>query len=116
MVTGVQACALPIFSPGRATVPGELDPVRDTVYIATADGIKLSWDRGTTWAEITDSLGAVTAPHLWGRLRSQYILALAAGPDGSLWAGHLRGLARSLDGARSWPEFPTPLRSAAPAD
>lgn len=85
----------------------------DTVYIATADGIKLSWDRGTSWAEITDSLGAVTAPHPWGRLRSQYVLALAAGPDGSLWAGHLHGLARSIDGGRSWAEFPTPTRCAA---
>jgi hypothetical protein len=30
----------------------------DTVYVATADGIKLSWDRGASWAEITDSAGA----------------------------------------------------------
>ena len=86
----------------------------DTVYIATADGIKLSWDHGTTWSEITDSLGAATAPHPWGagRIASQYVLALAAGlpEDASLWAGHLRGLARSSDGGRSWTEFPTPAR------
>src|SRR3989442_368978 len=50
----------------------------DTVYVGTADGIKLSWDHGTTWSEITDSTGALTAPHLWGRLRSQYVLALAS--------------------------------------
>jgi len=87
----------------------------DTVYIATADGIKLSWDRGTSWAEITDSLGAATAPRLWGRIRSQYVLALAAGApptDHSLWAAHLRGLARSTDGGRTWTEFPTPARCA----
>src|SRR2546427_8096041 len=30
----------------------------DTVYIGTADGIKLSGDRGASWAEITDSAGA----------------------------------------------------------
>ena len=82
----------------------------DTVYIATADGIKLSWDRGATWAEITDSAGAGGAPHLWGRIRSQYVLALAAGPDGSLWASHLRGVARSADGGRRWTEFPAPAR------
>ena len=80
----------------------------DTVYVATADGIKLSGDRGATWAEITDSGGARTAPHPLGRIASQYVLALAAGPDGSLWAAHLRGLARSTDGGRSWTEFPAP--------
>ena len=80
----------------------------DTVYVATADGIKLSGDGGGTWAEITDSAGAKTAGHLWGRLASQYVNALAAGPDGSLWAAHLRGLARSKDGGRSWTEFTAP--------
>ncbi len=84
----------------------------DTVYIATADGIKLSWDRGASWTEITDSAGATTAPHVWGRIANQYVLALAAGPDGSLWAGHVHGLARSTDGGRTWTDFPTPLRCA----
>ena len=82
----------------------------DTVYVATADGIKLSWDRGASWAEITDSIGTTSAGHVWGRIRSQYVLALARGADGSLWAGHLRGLARSTDGGRSWTEYPTPVR------
>ncbi len=80
----------------------------DTVYIATADGIKVSWDRGATWVEITDSAGTTTAPHVWGRIASQYVLALAPGQDGSLWAGHLRGVARSTDGGRTWTEFPAP--------
>src|SRR5213079_3578535 len=82
----------------------------DTVYIATADGIKLSWDRGAIWAEITDSVGATTAQHVVGRLPDQYVQALAAGPEGSLWAAHLRGVARSSDGGRSWIEFPAPGR------
>ncbi|HEU5261011.1 MAG TPA: peptidoglycan DD-metalloendopeptidase family protein [Gemmatimonadales bacterium] len=86
----------------------------DTVYIGTADGIKLSWDQGASWAEITDSAGATTAQNGWGRLRNQYVLALAAGPDGSLWASHLRGLARSRDGGRTWTEFPAPVRCADP--
>src|SRR5437870_2455643 len=86
----------------------------DTVYVGTADGIKLSWDRGTTWAEITDSADAITAPHPWGRLRSQYVLALGRDSDGSLWAGHLRGLARSTNGGRTWTEYPAPTRCPPP--
>lgn len=66
----------------------------DSVYIATTDGIRFSSDRGTTWSALTD----------------QYVLAFAAGPDGSLWAGHLRGLARSSDGGRTWKEYPSPAR------
>src|SRR5438552_5360294 len=86
----------------------------DKVFIGTADGIKLSGDRGASWAEITDSAGAATARHLWGRLRSQYVLALVAGLDGSVWAGHLRGLARSTDGGRTWTEYPTPVQCPPP--
>ncbi|PYO69143.1 MAG: hypothetical protein DMD69_03700, partial [Gemmatimonadetes bacterium] len=82
----------------------------DTVYIGTANGIKLSWDRGATWAEVTDSVGATTAQRVWGRIRNQYVLALAAGRDGALWAAHLHGLARSRDGGRTWSEVPAPAR------
>ncbi|PYP09602.1 MAG: hypothetical protein DMD56_10640 [Gemmatimonadetes bacterium] len=77
--------------------PNGIVTLGDTVYVGTADGIKLSWDRGVTWAEISDSSGALAASHPWGRLRSRYVLALARGADGSVWAGHLRGLARSTD-------------------
>src|SRR6266571_4239513 len=37
-----------------------------------------------------------------------------AGSDGSLWAGHLRGLARSTDGGRTWTEYPAPTRCPPP--
>jgi hypothetical protein len=32
----------------------------DTVYIATADRIKLTWDNGATWRVITDAAGVTT--------------------------------------------------------
>src|SRR6266850_697524 len=66
----------------------------DTVYVGTADGIKLSWDRGTTWSEITDSSGAVTAPHPWGRLRR-------GGPPGPGGGGG-RGGGAGGGGAVGW--------------
>ena len=74
----------------------------DTVYIATADGIKLTWDNGQTWAEITDSAGAATAQHVWGRIESQYVLVLGRAVDSSLLVSHLRGVARSVDGGRTF--------------
>ena len=78
----------------------------DTVYIATADGIKLTWDDGATWAEITDSAGATRGTNLWGRIANQYVLAIAAGRDGSLWVSHLRGVEGSKDGGRTWRRAP----------
>jgi hypothetical protein len=85
----------------------------DTAYIATADGIKLSYDRGGSWAEVTDSAGAPTAKRLWGRIASQYVLAIAMGEHGCLWIAHLRGLARSTDGGRTWTEYPSSERGRA---
>lgn len=75
----------------------------DTVYIATADGIKLTSDDGATWAEVTDSFGAPRAANLWGRIPRQYVLTLGRANDGSLLARVARdGLVRSGDGGRTW--------------
>jgi murein DD-endopeptidase MepM/ murein hydrolase activator NlpD len=77
----------------------------DTTYIATADGIKVSWDDGVTWRVITDSAGAATAKDsLLGMISSQYLLGIRVSPE-ALWAGHLRGRQRSVDGGRSWRAF-----------
>jgi len=75
----------------------------DTVYVATADGVKRSGDRGATWAVVTDTVGARSATDpVVGVIGSQYLLAIAAGPDGALWLSHARGLERSRDGGRTW--------------
>jgi hypothetical protein len=80
----------------------------DTVYVATADGIKVTTDAGASWAVITDSLGAEDARDpVWGMIRNQYVLTLAAGPGGDLWVSHLDGVERSRDGGRSWKAWPT---------
>ena len=75
----------------------------DTVYVATADGIKVSGNRGTTWTVVTDTIGARSAADsVIGTIGNQYVLALAAGPDGALWLSHAGGLERSRDGGRTW--------------
>jgi murein DD-endopeptidase MepM/ murein hydrolase activator NlpD len=80
----------------------------DTVYVATADGVKLSGDAGATWRVITDTIGARSAhDSVFGTIRSQYVLALAAGPSGDLWLSHPKGLERSRDGGRTWTAWPT---------
>jgi murein DD-endopeptidase MepM/ murein hydrolase activator NlpD len=80
----------------------------DTVYIATADGVKISWDMGGTWHEITDSIGTKTASSMWGVIANQYVLSIAAAADGSLWLSHVHGIERSADGGRTWERYELP--------
>jgi murein DD-endopeptidase MepM/ murein hydrolase activator NlpD len=81
----------------------------DTVYIGTADGIKVTWDDGATWRVITDSAGATTArDSIWGRIHNQYVLHLRHGTRDSLVVWHLRGVATSGDGGRTWVERAAP--------
>jgi len=75
----------------------------DTVYVATADGVKVSWDDGASWQVVTDSMGVRSAKDpVLGRIANQYVLALAVGPNGDLWLSHLAGLEYSADGGRTW--------------
>lgn len=73
----------------------------DTTYIGTADGIKLTFDDGATWHEITDSTQALRVPNLWGYLASQYVRVLVLN-SGILGVVHLKGLELSPDGGRTW--------------
>jgi len=73
----------------------------DTTYIATADGIKLTWDDGATWRVITDSIGATTAKDsVWGRIQNQYVKGIVG--DSMLLVRHVRGSEESSDGGRTW--------------
>ena len=83
----------------------------DTVYVATADGVKVSGDRGVSWTVITDTVGARSAADpVMGIIGNQYVLALAVGPDGALWLSHAAGLQRSQDGGRTWRTWPLDRR------
>lgn len=82
----------------------------DTVYIATADGIKITWDDGNTWRVITDLAGATTThDSVIGVIQSQYVLAIAADTSPNLWISTLKGLGHSPDGGRTWHEHFPPV-------
>lgn len=75
----------------------------DTVYIATADGIKLTWDDGASWRVVTDSFGVRTASDsVWGVIANQYVLALGVDSSGDLVLSEVHGIERSTDGGRHW--------------
>src|SRR5262245_31307823 len=91
----------------------------DTIYIATADGLRITWDDGQTWRCI------VAADHISGgataradgcaeriqSLPSEYLLAIDLATDGAIWVGHLKGLSVSKDLGRTWttPPSKTPI-------
>jgi murein DD-endopeptidase MepM/ murein hydrolase activator NlpD len=97
-------------------VPEGITVRGDTVYIATADGLRRTSDRGATWRCIQAAAppaASGTAERNDGcteRIRSlpnDYLLAMDVGPDGSIWVGHLRGLSISRDGGRTWRDVGT---------
>ena len=84
----------------------------DTAYIATADGVKVTWDDGQTWRVITDSAGATTATDpVIGRIQNQYVTGILTPSPAQLYVHHLRGTAVSADGGRSWRETKRPSRT-----
>jgi murein DD-endopeptidase MepM/ murein hydrolase activator NlpD len=82
----------------------------DTVYIATADGLRLTWDGGRSWrcvvASGTAAGGATRAQDRCvdrvAALPTEYLLSLDVGPDGRIWVGHLNGVSVSSDAGRTW--------------
>jgi peptidase M23-like protein len=91
----------------------------DTVFIATADGLRISGDGGQRWRciQATNSVsgGAESRPdgctERINSLPSEYLLALDIAPDGTLWVGHLKGVSTSRDQGRTWttPASRTPI-------
>jgi murein DD-endopeptidase MepM/ murein hydrolase activator NlpD len=75
----------------------------DTLYLATADGIRYTWDHGTTWGLVSDTgRGALPDP---------YVLAIAPARDWGLWVSTLRGLMQWRPGARPEPADPSPVQA-----
>jgi hypothetical protein len=81
-------------------VPNGIRTLEDTVYVATADGLRITSDDGENWREITENNG----------LQNKYLLALFVAGDQAaggplIEVAHLAGVSGSTDGGRSW----TPL-------
>ena len=73
----------------------------DTLFVATADGLKYTWDGGRTWVSVTDS-GPAALP-------SAYVLTVAAARDTGLWVSTLRGLVRWRPRGAPEPADPAPV-------
>jgi hypothetical protein len=83
----------------------------DTVYIATADGLRVTTDNGNTFRCIQASTriaGGSTAnkPDACNEklyaLPTEYLLSLEVTPQGEVWVGHLFGISVSDDQGRTW--------------
>ncbi|MDX1660189.1 MAG: peptidoglycan DD-metalloendopeptidase family protein [Gemmatimonadota bacterium] len=76
--------------------PDGLAAVGDTVYVATADGLRITHDDGASWRELTEREA----------LPNKYLLELEVEPREArppvVRVRHLRGVSESLDGARTW--------------
>ncbi|HEX6694669.1 MAG TPA: peptidoglycan DD-metalloendopeptidase family protein [Longimicrobiales bacterium] len=82
----------------------------DTVYIATADGLRISRDAGVTWRCVqgSDGITGGTPPREAGCverlhvLPNKYLLAMDVAADGTIWVAHLKGVSFSRDDGRTW--------------
>lgn len=76
--------------------PDGIATAGDTVYVATADGLRITDDDGATWREVTEAEA----------LPSKYLLELDVearqGRAPVVRVHHLRGVSESLDGGRAW--------------
>ncbi len=78
----------------------------DTLYVATADGLKYTWDHGVRWGAVPDT-GR-------GGLPNPYVLALATARDSGLWVSTLKGLVQWTPGLGSRPADPPPVPALGP--
>ena len=78
----------------------------DTLYVATADGLKYTWDHGTHWGAVTDTGRA--------RLPSTYVLTAAVARDTGLWVSTLKGLVQWSLATGAHPADPPPVPALGP--
>lgn len=82
----------------------------DTVYIATADGLLISRDAGSTWRCVKgesratggSAPGANPCAETIHALPTEYLLSIDVTDQGTIWAGHLKGVSMSTDRGQTW--------------
>ena len=93
------------------TVPDGIVTRGDTVYIATADGVMLTWDDGHTWEVLVDSVGPQTnrlGAKAYPVLRSEYVKQILADRRG-LAVATLRGNQRLERTPTGWVAQPAAI-------
>ena len=93
------------------TVPDGIVTRGDTVYIATADGVMLTWDDGHTWEVLVDSVGPRTnrlGAKAYPVLRSEYVKQILADRRG-LAVATLRGNQRLERTPAGWVAQPAAI-------
>jgi murein DD-endopeptidase MepM/ murein hydrolase activator NlpD len=87
--------------------PSGIATAGDTVFVATADGLRITTDDGASWRDVTAASG----------LPNHYLLSLDVTPvEGGapvVRVAHLRGTSTSRDGGRSWTHEPGGREAAA---
>lgn len=96
-------------------IPDGLRNRGDTVYIATADGLRITRDGGKTYRCIqagsriaggSNRQSPPCAEHLYS-LPSEYLLSFDLAANGDIWVGDLFGLAVSADRGATWRRLTT---------
>ncbi|HET7041828.1 MAG TPA: hypothetical protein VFI13_07405, partial [Gemmatimonadales bacterium] len=90
------------------TAPDGIATSGDTVYIATADGVMLSWDDGNSWEALVDSVGPQTnqlGAREYPVLKSEYVKRILADRRG-LGVATLGGNQRLQRTAAGWVNLP----------
>jgi hypothetical protein len=94
-------------------IPDGLRSRGDTVYIATADGLRITTDDGNTYrciqaaSRVAGGSTSKTPPcaeHIYS-LPTEYLLSFDVAPNGDIWVGHLSGISMSRDRGTSWRTF-----------
>lgn len=91
------------------TAPDGIATKGDTVYIATADGVMMSWTDGQSWEVLVDSTGAQTnrlGARPWPVLRSEYVRRILVDRRG-LAVETPRGSQRLARGTNGWTTLPS---------
>src|SRR5437016_6790269 len=119
-VTGVQTCALPIFSPtsGRVTALA-VDPRNsEVVYLGSAvGGVWKTTDGGTIWTPLTDTQASLSVGSIALDPSNPDTVYVGTGEDdfgGDNYYG--AGILKSTDCGATWTQIPGPFVGATGSD